>query len=129
MRKKMRKQMPLLVNRIEHSHAKELDAISKILDSNPIIYDLALQDLSSMVSNPHIGAEEMTAEQVVRAAIIKQMEGYSYEELAFHLVDSICYRNFCRIDIGDKGFKKSALCKKISRLFLLRPGRLSTEFL
>jgi IS5 family transposase len=116
MRKKMRKQMPLVLNCIEHPRAKELEAISKILDSNPIIYELAWQDLSSLVSNPHSGAEGMTAEQVVRAAIIKQMEGFTYEELAFHLVDSICYRKFCRIGISDKGFKKSALCKNIKAL-------------
>lgn len=116
MRKKMRKQMPLVLNCIEHPRAKELEAISKILDSNPIIYELALQDLSSLVSNPHSGAVGMTAEQVVRAAIIKQMEGFTYEELAFHLVDSICYRKFCRIGISDKGFKKSALCKNIKAL-------------
>lgn len=116
MRKKMRKQMPLVLNCIEHQRAKELEAISKILDSNPIIYELALQDLSSLVSNPHSGAVGMTAEQVVRAAIIKQMEGFTYEELAFHLVDSICYRKFCRIGISEKGFKKSALCKNIEAL-------------
>jgi IS5 family transposase len=116
MRKKMRKQMPLVLNCNEHPRAKELEAISKILDSNPIIYELALQDLSGLVSNPHSGAEGMTAEQVVRAAIIKQMEGFTYEELAFHLVDSICYRKFCRIGISDKGFKKSALCKNIKAL-------------
>ena len=57
----------------------------------------------------------MTAEQVVRAAIIKQMEMYSYEEFAFHLLDSVCYRSFCRIGFSDKGFQKSALCKNIGR--------------
>ena len=58
----------------------------------------------------------MSAEQVVRAAIIKQMEDYSYEELAFHLVDSHCYRKFCRVGLGDKGFKKSTLCNNIKAL-------------
>ena len=62
------------------------------------------------------GAEGMTAEQVIRTAIIKQMEGYSYEELAFHLLDSICYRSFCRIGITDKGYQKSALCSNIKAL-------------
>ena len=62
------------------------------------------------------GAEGMSAEQVLRAAIIKQMEGYSYEELAFHLLDSVCYRRFCRIGIADKGFQKSALCNNIKAI-------------
>lgn len=113
MRKKMRKQIPLMARTVDHPHAKELDAISDILDTNPSIYELALQDLRGKVINPGTGAEGMTAEQVVRAAIIKQMEDYSYEELAFHLVDSNCYRKFCRIGMTDKGFKKSALCSNI----------------
>lgn len=116
MRKKMRREIPLMARTVDHPHAKELDAISDILDTNPIIYELALQDLGSRVTNPGRGAEGMTAEQVVRAAIIKQMEDYSYEELGFHLVDSNCYRKFCRIGIVDKGFKKSALCSNIKAL-------------
>lgn len=116
MRKKMQKQMPLLLNCIEHPHAKELGAISEILDRNPIIYELVLQDLRGKLRSSCLGAQGMTAEQVVRAAIVKQMEECSYEELAFHLVDSISYRKFCRIGIGDKGFKKSALCKNIKAL-------------
>jgi len=58
----------------------------------------------------------MSAEQVLRAATIKQTEGFSYEGLAFHLVDSRTYRNFCRIGIMQKGFKKSALCSNIKAI-------------
>ncbi len=41
---------------------------------------------------------------------------YSYEALAFHLIDSVCYRNFCLIPYSHKGFKKSALCKNIKSI-------------
>jgi hypothetical protein len=34
----------------------------------------------------------MSTEQVLRAAIVKRMFGYSYEQLAFHLMDSISLR-------------------------------------
>jgi IS5 family transposase len=44
------------------------------------------------------------------------MEDYSYDELAFHVIDSSCYRSFCRIGIAHKGFKKSALCHTIKAL-------------
>jgi IS5 family transposase len=57
----------------------------------------------------------MSAEQVLRAAIVKQFEGFSYEALAFHLIDSICYRNFCRIPLH-KAFKKSSLCNNIKSI-------------
>jgi IS5 family transposase len=116
MRKKYRNQMPLLAAPTAHPHAKELEAISHILDRNPIIYDLALQDLCHGASGRKVGAEGMSAEQVVRTAILKQMTGYSYEDLAFHIVDSRCYRKFCRIGIGHAGFKKSALCSNIKSL-------------
>ncbi len=81
--------------------------ISEILDSNSSIYDLVLQDLGGPADN-EVGVRGMTAEQVLRVAIIKQMEGYSYRELAFHLVDSRTYSRFCRIGF-DRSFGKSAL--------------------
>jgi len=108
--------MPLMINSIDHPHAAELEGISNILDDNPIIYQWVLQDLSEKVTHPGTGAQGMSAEQVIRAAIIKQMEGYSYGELAFHLLDSVCYRGFCRIGIADKGFQKSALCNNIKAI-------------
>jgi len=116
MRKKDQKQMPLMPQDIDHPRAKELDRISKILDSIPTITDMVLQDLTRGVKNRRCGAQGMTAEQVLRAAIIKQTEGFSYEELAFHLIDFRTYRNFCRIGITHKGFKKSALCKNIKSI-------------
>jgi hypothetical protein len=36
---------------IDHPQAEELSAISRILDSNPIIYDLVMQDLSPKSSD------------------------------------------------------------------------------
>ena len=116
MRKKREKQLPLMNPSTAHPKARELEAISKILDQNPIIYQMSLQDLTKSVSDKGNGANGMTAEQVVRAAIIKQMEGYSYHELAFHIVDSRCYRNFCKIGISQKGFKKSSLCNNIKAI-------------
>jgi IS5 family transposase len=116
MRKNYKNQMPLTITSIDHPHAEELEGISQILDANPIIYEWVLQDLTRNVTHVDTGAEGMSAEQVVRTAIIKQMEGYSYEELAFHLLDSVCYRAFCRIGIADKGFKKSALCNNIKAI-------------
>jgi IS5 family transposase len=116
MRKKYQKQIPLMINRIDHPHAVELDSISKILDDNPIIYEWVLQDLTRDITHTNTGAEGMTAEQVIRAAIIKQMESYSYEDLAFHIIDSVSYRSFCRIGIVGKGFQSSALCNNIKSI-------------
>jgi len=116
MRKISKKQMPLMPPKIDHPQAQELNAISCILDRNPTIYNLTMQDLSPKGKNSKKGANGMTAEQVVRAAIVKQMFQFSYKDLAFHLVDSHSLRRFCFIGIADKGFKKSVLCKNIKTI-------------
>jgi IS5 family transposase len=115
MRKTSKKQMPLMPQKLEHPRTAELDAISSILEDTPTISDLAMQDLSPKVTCRR-GANGMSAEQVVRAAIIKQMFAFSYQDLAFHLTDSVSLRRFCLIGIADKGFKKSVLCKNIKAL-------------
>ena len=46
MRKKSKKQMPLMPPKIDHPQAQELSTIGLILDSNPLICDLVMQDLS-----------------------------------------------------------------------------------
>jgi IS5 family transposase len=58
----------------------------------------------------------MSAEKVLRAAIVKQMFGFSYELLPFHLADSNSLRGFSRIGIADKCFKKSGIAKNIKRI-------------
>ena len=116
MREKRKNQMPLLIPAIEHPRAEELLRIGRILDENPIISEMVWQDLTSHVHDQDSGAHGMSAEQVLRAAIIKQMEGFSYEELAFHLLDSSCYRNFCRFGFTHEGFGKSALCAAIKAI-------------
>jgi len=116
MRKRNQKQIPLIPRTVNHPHAMELKLISRILDYIPVINELAWQDLTRHVDNVGTGADGMSAEQVVRCAIVKQMEDDSYDELAFHIVDSSYYRSFCRIGIAHKGFKKSALCHTIKSL-------------
>lgn len=116
MRQKDKKQLPLMIASVDHPHTVELELISQILDENPIINELVLQDLTRGVNNSTSGANGMSAEQVVRTAVIKQMNSYSYEELAFHILDSVCYRSFCHIGFADKGFGKSALCGNIKAI-------------
>ena len=116
MRKEQQNQMPLMITSIEHPRAKELKRISKILDRYPIISKFVWQDLTNCVENQNSGANGMSAEQVLRAAIVRQTEGFSYQDLAFHIMDSRCYRSFCRIGITHKGFKKSALAGAIKSI-------------
>ena len=114
MRKARIQQLPLAEATPDHPKAKELAKISEILDQNSSIYDLVLQDIGTVGTKT--GANGMTAEQVLRAAIIKQIEGFSYRALAFHLMDSRVYSWFCRIGITSKPFKKSALQRGIKAI-------------
>ena len=87
MRKNRENQLPLSPSWPDHRLARELEVISKILDQNPSISDLVLHDLCDKVSSKN-GARGMTAEQVLRCALVKQTHQFSYEKLAFHLADS-----------------------------------------
>ena len=116
MREKSKKQLPLMHLTSDHPQARELERISRILDAELSIADWVHQDLCQGRQLHDTGANGMSAEQVLRAAIVKQMFGSSYELLPFHVTDSISLRAFCRIGIADKGFKKSAIAKNIKRI-------------
>jgi IS5 family transposase len=93
--------------------------MSAVLDAIPDAAKLVGADLARRGDkqiDTSKGREGMTAEQVLRAFVVKQMKGYSYEELAFHLADSSTYRSFCRFGIADKPPTKSRLQKNIKRV-------------
>jgi len=103
MRKTHKNQSSLLEPYLEVEHARELEAISSVLDDLPQLNDLVLQDLGNEGGRgSDVGCGGMSAEQVLRSAVIKQMNQFSYRELAFHLADSRSYRTFCRIGVMEK---------------------------
>ena len=117
MREKWQKQMPLMNHILDHPQSKELEVISNIIDENATICRYVLQDLNrGKVVSHRAGAHGMSADQVLRCAIVKVLFNFSYEELAFHIVDSQSIRWFCRIGLADEGFKKSALNKNIKSI-------------
>jgi len=99
MRQKLNPQMNLFTTMPRNQIAKELKQMSQILDATPKVVDLAYQDLIRS-ARPTTGREGMTAEQVLRCAILKQYRELTYEELAFHLEDSDSFRHFARLDMG-----------------------------
>ena len=103
--------------KIDHPQAYELEAISCIINQKATICDHVMQDLFKDRSVPaKSGANGMTAEQVLRAAIVKMLFSFTYQELAFHIIDSQSIRRFCLIGIADKGFKKSVLNKNVKAI-------------
>jgi transposase, IS5 family len=78
---------------------RELEAISGVLNENPQILDLVYTDLVGLM-DPETGRLGMSAEQVLRCAILKQYRNLTYEELAFHLADSRSFRAFAKLERG-----------------------------
>jgi IS5 family transposase len=117
MREKWQKQIPLMAHILDHPQSQELVAISNIIDANSTICQYILQDLNRGKSEAQrAGAKGMSADQVLRCVIVKILFGFTYEELAFHIVDSQSLRWFCHIGIAQEGFKKSALNRNIKTI-------------
>lgn len=99
MRRKFNPQINLFTTMSRNQIAKELQQISQILDATPQVLDLVYRDLVRS-ARPTTGREGMSAEQVLRCAILKQYRQLTYEELAFHLEDSDSFRGFSRLEMG-----------------------------
>ena len=123
MREARKTQPTLRETWLDLDHAKELETISRVLDDNPKIAELIWQDLQAASGSKQTsrGVGGLSGDQVVRILVIKQMNGFSYRELAFHLADSRSYQTFCRLGITDKVPTKSALH---ANLKALRPATL-----
>lgn len=115
MRRTIRQQLTLTLPLLPFAKAREYDEISKVLDSLPQAAELVLEDLLEGGVNPDVGRDGMTGEQVLRAKIVKQSEGFSYEDLAFETAANEIYRAFCRIEPGQT-WTKSRLHRNLSAL-------------
>jgi len=118
MRRTYHKQLPLQPSEAQHPRAAELAMMSAVLDANTNVLSAVRNDLlrvGGKVSAKE-GREGMSAEQALRAALVKQMFDVSYDELAFHLEDSVQLRAFCRIVPSKPAPKKSALQSNISAI-------------
>ena len=114
MRKKREKQRPLSPQWPDHQLAQELKMISRILDDHPQTLELIVQDLSDRVDSS-VGAPGLTAEQVLRCAVIKQLHQFSYRKLEFHLVDSQSCQRFCRLPYG-ASISKATLAENLGKI-------------
>jgi IS5 family transposase len=99
-----------------HVHSEELAQISRILDTHPRMAELIEQDLIWDVKNPGTGARGLSGDQVLRLLLIKQMNGFSYEELAFHVGDSVTYRSFCRFGALEQTPARSTLSENLKKV-------------
>jgi IS5 family transposase len=128
MREKSKKQLPLMNPAIDHPQARELERISWILDQEATIVDMVHQDLCRGRCPQATGAYGMSAEQVLRASIVKRMFGLSYELLPFHLADSNSLQRFCLIGIA-KNIKRIApeTWERINRILTVHGNKENVE--
>lgn len=100
MRQKRNLQMSLFMTIANTQIGKELEQMSRILDDTPGLLQIVFDDLvkSKRADTGRLG---LTAEQVLRCALLKQYRQLSYEELAFHLDDSAAFRRFARLGMGE----------------------------
>ena len=113
MRRSVRDQLSLVPAPFGHDHVRELQAVRAILDSHPEFARWIQADLLAGGIDADRGRDGMSGEQVLRALVIKQANGFSYEGLAFHLADSQSYRAFCLFGIADQPPKRSTLQRNI----------------
>lgn len=76
--------------------SKKLKKMSAILDDNPLLLASVYADLTEGSSDS--GSHGMSAEQVLRCAILKQHKQHSYRELWERLEDGISFRWFTRFN-------------------------------
>jgi len=113
MRRSVRDQLPLVPAPYGHEHVRELQTVRAILDAHPEFARWVQTDLLAGDIDADCGRNGMSGEQVLRALVIKQSNGFSYEGLAFHLVDSQSYRAFCLIGFAEKTPSKSTLQRNL----------------
>jgi len=110
-------QLPLTAPWIAHAHAAELAAMSALLDEQPALSAGVQQDLEAgCPANARTGRPGLTGEQTLRLLIVRQLTGWTYAELAFHLADSMTYRAFCRVSALVAPPSKSALAATLRRV-------------
>lgn len=114
MRQRRIAQISIFENYAEHEHAERLKSLSRVLDDFPEVLDILEADLvdGSLRATGRCG---LTVENILRCLLLKQQLQVSYDQLAFHLSDSMSYRSFARLEPGLTP-KRSSLQASIRRI-------------
>lgn len=99
MRQKRNRQRSIFEVIGNHPGPKELEQMSLVLDANPEIDELVFADLTKG-KRTDTGRKGMTAEQVLRCAILKHIHNLTYDDLEYWLADSNSLRSFTRLFQG-----------------------------
>ena len=100
----------------DHELGRELQTMSAWLDAHRGVLTAVMDDLCQRGLKP-TGRRGLSAESVLRCAVLKQHRQLSYDELAFYLRDSASFQAFARLPII--GVRRS----RHSRVSLLQSNR------
>jgi len=94
----------------------ELALIDTILNEHPRLYEIIVADIMGLNKNSEVGRQDSpTVEQVVRAALYKEMKKLDYRELEYAQEDSRICRAFIKLE-GRSPFSFEVFHKYISRI-------------
>ena len=119
MRQLQARQRSLFCQPSNHRFSQELSVASRILDQHPEFNQWVLDDLGGSKCKVDTGVRGMTAEQVLRAAIIKQQNHWSYDFLEIQCVDSEMTLALLRLDFSEaysEAYSASCLQENISKI-------------
>lgn len=97
-----------------HQHSQELAEVARILEALPELGRAVQRDLVGP-RRADVGRSGLDGDQVLRIALLKQMHGLSYRELAFHLEDSSAFRAFVGLEFDQKP-KHQTLQENVKRI-------------
>ena len=116
MRETIAQQPPLVASAIPHAHAAELERVSQVLRGLRGAARRVADDLRHGVANPDRGRRGLSGDQVLRLVVLKQLTGFSYAQLSFHLADSSSYRRFCMLGVDGWSPSASTLQANVKRV-------------
>ena len=106
-------QQSMFCQQSNHRFSDELIRIADVLDKHDEFVNWVHEDLTSGTQRS-TGAKGMTSDQVLRAAILKQMNDWAPRFLELQCVDSEMTRAFLRLDF-DESYSDSTLQDNISK--------------
>lgn len=115
MRKVHNEQRPLFCQWADHKFSKELQIISDVLDQHPEFCGWVAKDLRQENAGRATGARGMTAEQVLRAAFLRQQNDWTYQFLELQCLDSEMTRSFLKLNF-EESYSDSCLQHNISKI-------------
>jgi IS5 family transposase len=94
----------------------QLGLVDTVLEKHPHLFNLLKDDIIGPEKPSRFGRKDTPSiEQIVRAAIYKELKGLEYRELAYHQEDSRICAHFVKIDVL-RPFSHQVYQKFISRI-------------